>query len=664
MNVAGARYRLLKRLAVGGMAEIFLASLVGEAGFERPVILKKILPGLAGDPDFVRRLVDEGLLAARLNHANIVQILDLGRLGPDYFIAMEYVEGPDLRDVLQRARSKGFLIPVPIATHILWQVARGLAYAHEKRDNRGAPLGIVHRDVSPANVLLSWEGQVKITDFGIAKANRRLTVTLPGILQGKFPYMSPEQGEGEELDCRSDVFSYGTVAYELLTLKRPFEGASDLKTLEAIRRAPYTPLEELRPGLPTGLQEILAVCLEKDRESRFASAGELERALGQLMRTEGWVVTDADVADFLQMLYGSEAAQAVVGEEMTAPTVLPSTPLQPEELVNVQWGIPTTPPKDATRSVRVQDWRGWRRRRWLGWAGVALALVLLLVGGLVVWGPWSDGSPEDLRGVSGEASVVSPPAVPPSAEPVAEVEKGKEPEREVKGPSASKEEAKQTEAKAVHGSDACEQPEADDGYPLTRRPLPHSHPSGGDPHGAKRLVDAWLAGWPTHTVDWKAWAARHKSQDGSRSPAAAEEKPTSTQIVVFPAEAQLYVNDEPLGPAPAWVTISPGQTKRVRIEALGYKTEQFVLTFPGPRKIHKDLAAAFTGRLALRYFPANATLTIDGKAVAGQNGLNIVEMELPVGSYTVVLRHADRETVKTIVIEKDREWRGTMTVEP
>ncbi len=390
MLFSGARYRVKRRLAVGGMAEIFLASLVGEAGFERPVILKKILPNLAGDPDFVSRLVDEGLLASRLTHANVVQILDLGRLGPDYFIAMEYVEGPDLREVLRKAQSTGFQIPAPIAAHILWQVSRGLAYAHEKRDNRGLPLGIVHRDVSPANVLLSWEGQVKLTDFGIAKANRKLSVTIPGLLQGKFPYMSPEQGEGDELDCRSDVFSFGTVAYELLSLKRPFDGASDLKTLDAIRSTTAPVLREARAGLPEELVAIVTRCMQRERGLRYSSGADLERAMAALMHEQGWVVTDADVADFLAMLFGDEANVGKAGEEVVTGDQV-SVPLKPEELVNVQWGhapVAAAAP-EGTLSVRVPDWRVNRRRRRMALAGIMILLLVLVAAvGVAVWAPW------------------------------------------------------------------------------------------------------------------------------------------------------------------------------------------------------------------------------------------------------------------------------------
>ena len=383
-----ARYRLLSRIAVGGMAEIFLATLQGEAGFEREVIIKKILPGYADELEFAKRLVDEGLLAGKLHHSNIVQVLDLGRLGPDYFIAMEYVDGPDLRDVLARAVAKGFLLPVPIAVHILREVARALAYAHDKKDEGGKSLNIIHRDISPANVLISWEGAVKLGDFGIAKASQRLVHTLTGVLQGKFPYMSPEQAGGGECDQRSDVFSFGATAYELLTLVRPFQAESDLKTLERVKCAQHPPLLKHRDNLPSELVEVVHTCLARDRDQRFANGAQLERALATLMQKCGWVVTEGDVADMLAALYGDDRVSRLA-EARSSPeplAVVTASPLDGRVLVpdaprhkssvNV-----TAQESPRTRSVVAPTWklRAQRQRRtWVLWTALMVVLALAL----------------------------------------------------------------------------------------------------------------------------------------------------------------------------------------------------------------------------------------------------------------------------------------------
>ncbi len=371
------------------MAEIFLGEVQGEAGFERKVIIKKILPVYASEPEFIRRLVDEGLLAARLQHGNIVQILDLGRLGPDYFIAMEFVDGVDLRDVLATCAESRFVLPLPIAVHILWQVSRGLGYAHDKKSNKGEPLDIVHRDISPANVFVSWEGAVKLGDFGIAKASQRLSRhTMTGVLQGKFPYMSPEQAEGGPLDQRSDVFSFGILAYELLSGKRPFGGDSDMQVLVRVKETRFAPIRDVRPDLPPGLADVVHNCLQRDPERRYANGTALERALGQLMQQQGWVVTEGDVADTLNMLYGSKRrslADMTPDEEARA-QVLDASPLDPYDL---QAGLPAAPLRlrrepqaDRTRSVVVTPPPRAAVRKRRSTALIA-AVAGLLLGGLV-----------------------------------------------------------------------------------------------------------------------------------------------------------------------------------------------------------------------------------------------------------------------------------------
>src|SRR4051812_49193813 len=205
----GTRYHVVSKIAHGGMAEIFLALQKGEQGFQKPVVLKRILPALAEDPKFVRMLVDEAHIAATLNHSNLVQVLDLGRAGDEYFLVLEFVDGWSLEQVRRRSVKAKVKLPLPLALHIASALCRGLAYVHtRKRDGR--PLGIVHRDVSPQNVLISREGEVKLADFGIAKAIGRREKSVTGVIKGKFAYMSPEQSIGSELDARSDLFSVET----------------------------------------------------------------------------------------------------------------------------------------------------------------------------------------------------------------------------------------------------------------------------------------------------------------------------------------------------------------------------------------------------------------------------------------------------------------------
>jgi serine/threonine protein kinase len=216
------KYFLLERINMGGMAEVFRAKAYGVEGFERLVAVKKILPSISEDKEFIRMFIDEAKIAVQLSHANIAQVFDLGRVGGSYYIALEHVHGRDLRALYDRCREKSAPMPVAQACFIIQKVCEGLDYAHNKRHENGDELGLVHRDVSPQNVLVSFEGEVKIIDFGIAKAAGRCSRTQAGILKGKFAYMSPEQERGQAINRRSDVFSTGIVLYELLTGKRMF----------------------------------------------------------------------------------------------------------------------------------------------------------------------------------------------------------------------------------------------------------------------------------------------------------------------------------------------------------------------------------------------------------------------------------------------------------
>ncbi|HVO31471.1 MAG TPA: serine/threonine-protein kinase, partial [bacterium] len=219
------RYTLIRRVGLGGMAEIWKAKVLGPAGFEKTVAVKKILPELTDDSEFLEMFVDEAKLVADLVHPNIVQVHDFGQVGPrDYFIAMEYVSGANLGSLLKRLKDRGARVPRETAIFIILESARGLGYAHAKRDSAGRSLGIVHRDVSPSNILVSFGGEVKVADFGIAKARSARQTTAEGFVRGKVSYMSPEQAAGGDLDQRSDIFSLGLVFVEMLTGKRFFTG--------------------------------------------------------------------------------------------------------------------------------------------------------------------------------------------------------------------------------------------------------------------------------------------------------------------------------------------------------------------------------------------------------------------------------------------------------
>lgn len=292
-------YTLLQRLAVGGMAEVYVARSSGTAGFEKLVALKVIHPKYSRDQNFVSMLIEEAKLSVLLNHRNIVQTFDLGHIEDGYFIVMEHVEGYDAHHVLRTLRARNSEFPIDLAGYVVAEVCRGLDYAHRRADDLGRPLHIVHRDVSPQNVLLSFAGEVKIGDFGIAKVAYRTTDTEAGVIKGKYFYMSPEQAWGDPVDHRSDVFSAGVVLWELLageTLYKP----GDVRTLLAsVRKADIPPPSSVRREVPKELDAIVARAAAAGRDDRYPTAGDLAEALTRFLADMPPTYAPGRLADML-----------------------------------------------------------------------------------------------------------------------------------------------------------------------------------------------------------------------------------------------------------------------------------------------------------------------------------------------------------------------------
>ncbi|MFH1148076.1 MAG: serine/threonine-protein kinase, partial [Pseudomonadota bacterium] len=257
------KYLLLDRIAVGGMAELYRAKIIGVQGFEKLIAIKKILPHLATEAELVTSFIDEAKLAALLQHQSIVQIYDFGSVDGSYFIAMEYLLGKDLRLMVGKAKEIDLPLSLENALFITSRICAGLDYAHKLKDFQGNPLRIIHRDISPQNILVTYQGDTKIVDFGIARAATQSTLTQVGMIKGKVAYMSPEQATGDSIDCRSDIFSAGIVLYELVTGKRMFQGET-LKILAQVREAQFDPAESVAGHLPQKLFDILNKSLEKD----------------------------------------------------------------------------------------------------------------------------------------------------------------------------------------------------------------------------------------------------------------------------------------------------------------------------------------------------------------------------------------------------------------
>ena len=281
------KYQLVQRLAQGGMAEVFLARAEGPGGFSKQLVVKRILPHLVSDPSFVDMFLGEARLAALLNHPNVVQTFDFGSAGGAYFLAMEFIDGPNLRTLLTAAQEgKAALLSPALAARLVANCCEGLAYVHGLADpETGAPLGLVHRDISPENVLVSRSGVVKVVDFGIAKAVGQANKTKTGAVKGKLAYMAPEQLSSETLDGRADVYALGVVLYELLTGALPHEGEDEMTLMRAVLFEEPVPVQQRRPDLPRGLVEVVGRALQRRRDDRYGSCGAMQEALEQFLRT-------------------------------------------------------------------------------------------------------------------------------------------------------------------------------------------------------------------------------------------------------------------------------------------------------------------------------------------------------------------------------------------
>jgi serine/threonine protein kinase len=303
------KYDLLALLATGGMAEIWLARVSGMAGFEKLVVIKRLLDKLAVDQEYVEMFLDEARINARLTHSNIVQVLELGQVEGKYFMAMEFVPGLSVSQVGKRATKQLGEVPQEVACGIVTQACSGLHYAHDKKLPDGTPLNIIHRDVSPQNLILTYEGLVKVLDFGIAKADHRQSQTRTGLVKGKFSYMSPEQCLGFELDRRCDVFALGIVLFELCTARRLFKRGSTYGTYTAITNADVPPPRTLNKKVSEEVEAVILRALAKNREDRYATADAMQDALEDAMRKSSLRGAATDLAKFMNETFAAEDAE-------------------------------------------------------------------------------------------------------------------------------------------------------------------------------------------------------------------------------------------------------------------------------------------------------------------------------------------------------------------
>ncbi len=423
------QYVLVRKLAEGGMAEIFLAKLLGADGFERNVVIKRMLSSLSSLPDFVEMFRDEARLAAKLSHPNIIQIHELGFIEDCYYICMEYLAGEDFSRTLRQAGRKRQYTPVPIAMRVLVDAARGLHYAHDFTNEAGEPQHIVHRDISPSNLYVTYQGQVKVLDFGIAKAASRVVQTRTGVVKGKYMYMAPEQAQGAEVDRRSDVFSLGVSLYESLTNVRPFARENDLAILNALLQSDFMPPAALRRDLPPELDAVVLKAMSLRPEDRYATAGEFADALEHCLEGKLAVATHQELGAYLREQFG----EVRFTEKTRIPTLATLRAASARAGVPPRQGsgglassgafpavaMPPPPPKESLEP-----------RKPLLLIG-ALAVLLLAGGGAAL--AWRLRAPAPEPAPPVEAPLAMEPTPPPEAAPAATAQ---EPVVEVPPPEA------------------------------------------------------------------------------------------------------------------------------------------------------------------------------------------------------------------------------------
>jgi len=428
------RYDVLGRLETGGMAEILLGQLSGPSGFEAPVVIKRILPHLARDPMFVKMFLDEARIAAGVRHPNVVHVHELGREEDDLFLVMEYLEGEPVIGMLRRAASRGIRVDAMVCAHVIAETSAGLHAAHELKDPEGELREVVHRDVSPSNVFITYDGHVKILDFGIAKAADRMTKTDAGQIKGKFAYMSPEQCRGEVLDRRSDVFGLGIVLYEMLTARRLFQRRTQAATIRAVLEHEIVPPSELAPNVPAELDRICMKALSRSRRRRYPTAAQMRADLKKVLAgayEDG--SPEERLLDMMQRLFTDRIEEK--GEMLRRVERGEQVGILPPTMADIEIELPVADSAAAgtgvgldASGVVMRTGTSWATKKWAA-AGALSGLVALGAAGFLFLSIYGlSAGPDDVTVETGstpaesETVAVSFASTPPGAELVVDGE--------------------------------------------------------------------------------------------------------------------------------------------------------------------------------------------------------------------------------------------------
>jgi eukaryotic-like serine/threonine-protein kinase len=569
-----SRYTILRKIADGGTAEIFLAKQHGAQGFEKTVVLKRIFTTFYADPQFRHMLVDEAHVAMTLNHSNIVQVLDLGESEGRYFLALELVDGWTLDRVLRRSKAAGVPAPPALALYVTAEVCRALAYAHGKKRNDGQPLGIVHRDISPHNVLLSEQGEVKLTDFGIAKAQTRKEQSPGNLIKGKIAFMSPEQGAGGSLDARSDLFSVGTMLYVMITRRHPFDAPTDYETLMLVKSGDFVPPETARPGLNPELYRVIRKAMAKNAGDRYQTAEEMLVDVEQVMRLAFRPVGQTELQRWLADLTSKDGVPPLTREAPPEPVPTTVGPLRAGDgqesglVLNLDDAVeirsknrPPPPPAAATEVMThapqfVGQDRRWIDRREVRMMGGGILIIGLLV--LSVRAMRGRGKPEPARETPAVAATPEarpnpsppPPPAPPSAPPAAAPEPTP--------PAAAEPTPLAAPAPTPPAAAAPPGPEAAPAAPVKVAAAPSAEAPGGD----KPAADEEPAADERPAPDEKS----------SKPEASAKTRRSQFPVVVKtdPDGTRVSVGKRVLGTTPLTLKLRPGNSYDLTFTKPGY----------------------------------------------------------------------------------------------
>lgn len=610
------RYRVVSRLGVGGMGEVLLARVTGAGGFEKEVVLKRILPHLATDPDFVRRFIEEGKLVVKLRHAGIAQVLDMGEDNGVVYLAMEHVDGKDLHELMRLAKLAELKMPRELVMYVLTELLEALDYAHHAKDADGAPLNLIHRDVTPSNVMISKAGEVKLLDFGIARATERLQTSVSGAIRGKFGYMSPQQAAGLELDLRADLFSVGVMAWELLAGERPFDGASDLLTLDRVRSHDPGPLSAVVPEVSPALSNWVAKMLAKDPDERFATAHEAALGLRSMLMAERLMPSGRELSRWYEQVVATlpeglknRPMQGLSLDELLA-LGLPGKPLPRRDEVRAQTALVEAAPMVAVAPVpTVEQADPPKRSRRLA---VTLILLNLVLVALVLVLVLTDGDAGEAAGLVSAADAVG------AGQAVDAI-------------------AADTSSASGEGKDAANE----------AGPSASADTLGALAGAASREVVAEVVAVPILS--------------GSLAGTALGDLPYS----VFEEELEVTVRSQPpgatlviaglgSGPSPRTVKARRGVVLTGRATLADHAPRAFEVVVGDDEQVVVPLKATPRGTVRFRFFPADGTVVeVDGRVVA-TNG-NTVAAELTAGEHTLTLTGlSGQKVVKRFVVEEGK----------